>query len=364
MKIRLDPTESVATRPLFMLATPGNNKFFYTFDGNKNVSELVHFESRNGIAAHYDYAPFGAVTRAVNNSAISARNFHLENPFRFSSEYHDDTLGLVYYTYRFYIPSYGYWLNRDLIGERGGKNLYAFCLNNPVLYYDLNGEWVIVDNVIAAIGGAVLGGSCQAIADMIRGEVSGWESYVGSAISGAIMGEVLLHNPAMAGVLKAAYSGMAASVGNGIKQFCEVYVSKKTERFNTQEMTINFAAGATIAMIPFPGIKGINKGRGSCLSIARSMNTKFKNGTISQVSKKTTLKSFIGTSFEYGMIYGIAQPYVTDQVDQGVDSFLDLINSVECNMSFLYKEELFININDECDNSIMIYGVREGVLNE
>ena len=69
-----------------------------------------------------------------------------------------------------------------------------------------------------------------------------------------------------------------------------------------------------------------------------------------------------GAAFE--VVYGIAQPYVTDQVDQGVDSFLDLINSVECNMSFLYKEELFININDECDNSIMIYGVREGVLNE
>ena len=41
----------MATRPLFMVANPGNYKFFYTFDGNKNVSELVHFESRNGIAA-------------------------------------------------------------------------------------------------------------------------------------------------------------------------------------------------------------------------------------------------------------------------------------------------------------------------
>jgi hypothetical protein len=52
-----DPTESVATRPLFTLSNPGSYKFFYTFDGNKNVSELVHFETRNGIAAHYDYAP-------------------------------------------------------------------------------------------------------------------------------------------------------------------------------------------------------------------------------------------------------------------------------------------------------------------
>ena len=75
-----DPTESVATRPLFMLSNPGSYKFFYTFDGNKNVSELVHFETRNGIAAHYDYAPFGTVTRVVNTSAISARD--LEQKFR------------------------------------------------------------------------------------------------------------------------------------------------------------------------------------------------------------------------------------------------------------------------------------------
>ena len=45
-----DPTEPIATRPLFMLSNPGNYKLFYTLDGNKNVSELVHFETRNGIA--------------------------------------------------------------------------------------------------------------------------------------------------------------------------------------------------------------------------------------------------------------------------------------------------------------------------
>jgi hypothetical protein len=47
----------VGERPLFMVANPGNYKLFYTFDGNKNVSELVHFETRNGIAAQY--APIG-----------------------------------------------------------------------------------------------------------------------------------------------------------------------------------------------------------------------------------------------------------------------------------------------------------------
>ena len=100
-----------------------------------NVSELVHFEQRNGIAAHYDYAPFGAVTRAINASTISGRNFHLENPFRFSSEYHDDTLGLVYYNYRHYNPIDGRWCGRD---RYFFKNLYH--LKNCILGFDLLGN--------------------------------------------------------------------------------------------------------------------------------------------------------------------------------------------------------------------------------
>ena len=127
-----DPTEPVATRPLFTQRGTGY-KFFYTFDGNKNVSELVHFEARNGIAAHYDYAPFGAVTRAISASAITDNTFTTDNPFRFSSEYHDDTLGLVYYNYRHYNPIDGRWCGRDPANdtEESLKLAYLFVSNHP-----------------------------------------------------------------------------------------------------------------------------------------------------------------------------------------------------------------------------------------
>ena len=88
--------------------------------------------TRNGIAAHYDYAPFGAVTRAISASAVANSTFTINNPFRFpspngfgcifSSEYHDATLGLVYYRerertfhghYRHYNPIDGRWISRD-----------------------------------------------------------------------------------------------------------------------------------------------------------------------------------------------------------------------------------------------------------
>ena len=110
-----DPTEPVATRPLVW--KHGDETRFYTHDGNKNVSEVV---SANGeVAAHYECAPFGAVIR--ESGALVAGSL-----FRFSSEYADDTLGLVYYNYRHYEPLMGRWLSRDPADEDGGIDVYCF----------------------------------------------------------------------------------------------------------------------------------------------------------------------------------------------------------------------------------------------
>ncbi len=135
-----DPTEPVATRPLWMQRVSGSYNFFYFHDGNKNVSELVSYQSARGVPAHYEYAPFGAVTAATTNTAFTAFNVADTNPYRFSSEYADDALGLVYYNYRHYDPCVGRWLNRDPIEEKGGLNLYAFCENDALVGFDALGR--------------------------------------------------------------------------------------------------------------------------------------------------------------------------------------------------------------------------------
>ncbi len=65
-----DPTEPIATRPLVMRAKNWGLNLFYTHDGNKNVSEVFYHAPQNGIAAHYDYAPFGTVTRTFNATEV------------------------------------------------------------------------------------------------------------------------------------------------------------------------------------------------------------------------------------------------------------------------------------------------------
>ena len=123
-----DPTEPVATRPLFMMQ-PGGHAFFCTHDGNKNVSEVFFFQQAYGIAAHYEYAPFGAVTASTRNTSVTSIDARTFNPFRFTSEYADDALGLVYYNYRHYEPVTGRWLRRDPVDERGVVWLYQIVTN-------------------------------------------------------------------------------------------------------------------------------------------------------------------------------------------------------------------------------------------
>ena len=93
-------------------------------------------ESGN-VVAHYEYSPFGSLAKVTGDYAGS-------NPFRFSSEYFDEEMGLVYYNYRYYNPELGRWISRDPIEEQGGMNLYAFIRNNSITIFDNLGfseEW-------------------------------------------------------------------------------------------------------------------------------------------------------------------------------------------------------------------------------
>jgi RHS repeat-associated protein len=108
----------------------GANYYYYIIDGNKNVRSMV--DASGNEVASYDYNPFGRVVLKTGTYADT-------NKYRFSSEYHDDETGLVYYNYRYYSPGLGRWINRDPIEEEGGANLYGMVDNDPINDFDLLG---------------------------------------------------------------------------------------------------------------------------------------------------------------------------------------------------------------------------------
>ncbi len=129
--------------PLAMYNVANNTTYYYRTGANKNVIALT-----NGtrVVGHYEYSPFGITIKQTGDMAAT-------NPFRFSSEYHDDETGLIYYNYRYYNPTLGRWLSKDPIGENGGENLYGFVGNNSANIIDRLGlAWWELIPVAGLIG--------------------------------------------------------------------------------------------------------------------------------------------------------------------------------------------------------------------
>jgi RHS repeat-associated protein len=115
--------------------TTGQTAYYYS-DGNGNVRTMIN--SSNAIVAKYLYDAFGNILSKSGSIADA-------NLYRFSSKEFHRPSGLVYYLYRYYDPNLQRWPNRDLIGEKGGINLYRFAKNAPTRYVDALGNVVVID---------------------------------------------------------------------------------------------------------------------------------------------------------------------------------------------------------------------------
>ncbi|MFO0972530.1 MAG: RHS repeat-associated core domain-containing protein [Phycisphaerae bacterium] len=104
----------------------------YLYDGNGNVGQLISLDDGSVVTA-YEYDAYGNITAETDGE------YAPENPFRFSTKFHDDETGWVYYGYRFYGPKWGRWAGRDPIGENGGLNILEFIGNRTTYAVDAFG---------------------------------------------------------------------------------------------------------------------------------------------------------------------------------------------------------------------------------
>ncbi|AYR35033.1 hypothetical protein C1I94_06940 [Akkermansia muciniphila] len=140
-----DPSEPEVTRVLAMTRWEANGTqvkehLYCMHDAMKNVTSL--FGEARGRRALYEYRPYGGLVTSEGNMAQ-------ENKFRFSCEYMDDELGLIYYNYRHLNPRDGRWISRDPIMEQGGWNLFAFVNNNGIINFDYLGKGYLARRPLA-----------------------------------------------------------------------------------------------------------------------------------------------------------------------------------------------------------------------
>ena len=138
----------------------------YYYYGKNIFGDIVDIYAANGTkVAHYVYDAWGNhEVRNPNGIANTSPSFIGNiNPFRYRGYYYDTETGFYYLQSRYYDPATRHFLNADALsylgagGELHGYNLYAYCGNNPVMYYDPFGNSLLLIG-LALLTTTVIGG--------------------------------------------------------------------------------------------------------------------------------------------------------------------------------------------------------------
>ena len=123
----------------------GDDVYYYSKNIAGDVLALV--EQDGTVVARYNYDAWGKIVSITDgsNNDVSSNAGHIANlnPMRYRGYYYDKDLGLYYLQSRYYDANTGRFINADGYVSTGigllSQNMFAYCLNNPVLYIDLTG---------------------------------------------------------------------------------------------------------------------------------------------------------------------------------------------------------------------------------
>ena len=122
------------------------NDYYFVCNWRGDVIQI--YNASGVLVGSYDYDAWGKVTE--NATSADTQNITETNPIRYRGYYYDTETRLYYLKSRYYDPTVKRFLNVDgLVStsiEDAAKNMYAYCLNNPVIYADPEGDSFIEIN--------------------------------------------------------------------------------------------------------------------------------------------------------------------------------------------------------------------------
>jgi len=127
----------------------GDERLYYVSDANFNVTALVDAETGE-VVERYMYDPYGKATVLNGENGYDADGQVTEwtadaggsdwaNEILYCGYRFDPESGLYHVRYRYYHPTLGRWLQRDLIGYVDGMSLYQYAGSSAVSRLDSSG---------------------------------------------------------------------------------------------------------------------------------------------------------------------------------------------------------------------------------
>ena len=148
--------------------TYNDTPYLYVYNATGDVVGIV--DDTLTMVVEYTYSPWGEI---LSTTGDEANTIGVINPFRYRGYYYDEETGLYYLNARYYDPETGRFISADISVSTGqgfvGNNMFAYCVNNPVNYYDPTGEFAVA---------AVLGGAAAILPYMLTMMVVAVSAYL------------------------------------------------------------------------------------------------------------------------------------------------------------------------------------------
>ena len=269
-----------------------NSKWCYLRNGQNDIVGLI---DESGVrVVEYIYDAWG---KLISTTGTLATTLGADNPFRYRGYYYDTETSLYYLTTRYYDPEVCRFISADVYMSTGqgvlGGNMWAYCGNNPVNRYEVDGKfWNII---AAAAAGAIINAAVSAISQGIENgwDNINWKSVGIAAITGAISG----------GLAATGVGALGQTIANGVigavSAGADTYVSSGGKA-TASEYLVNIAVGGGLGLLSGK-IGGSGTGT-KHISSSTSRALKRAGNAISRIGKngiKNTAKELVKTGRYY-----------------------------------------------------------------
>ena len=175
------------------------NGELYYYVKNLQGDVIGILDSLYQVVARYTYDTWGklmGITDENGNSITAETHVAYLNPIRYRGYYYDNETGWYYLQSRYYDPEVGRFLNADSLldtEELMGLNVFIYCGNNPIIYYDPTGRFAISAIIIGTLLGAAIGFGGTVLADyaddgeIFNGSIS-TSGYIVNTVVGGLIG--------------------------------------------------------------------------------------------------------------------------------------------------------------------------------
>ena len=185
-----------------------NNKWALYYILRDNLGSITHItDSQGNVVQELSYDPWGNL-RNPDTHELYAPDEEPELMIGrgFSGHEHLQQYRLINMNARLYDPAIGRFLSPDPYVQMPdftqNLNRFSYCLNNPLVYKDENGEFIQI------LVGAAIGAGLNLAIDLINGDIHNFKDALISAGMGAVGGALTAINP-YAG---AAFMGVGGSI--------------------------------------------------------------------------------------------------------------------------------------------------------